>query len=311
MECFYSDLLDLPSEILMIILMQLDTIDHIMLIGLNKRLNCLLFDLTITKHLRLFRYTSDGHICRLNDKYVNVLCLQILPQIDRNIESIYLEESLLRTFYSKCTILRELVATWLIQHRSVQNFLFIPCNDAVWMSDNALILLFTNIFRMFRNLQDLDFGFSSVGYQDLSFEMPHRTIYSPGSFKLHVNVKEFHDCLYLLDDCFHKLKSLHIQLINMKHFSLTCDKSTNCYYESIVPLLRRMVHLEKFPGYYGTVGSGRLGSSHLPTVSCKLRAGNGQELIGYFLCNSGRNPAARNLPELAGIGEDYAGIEKS
>ncbi|CAF1194214.1 unnamed protein product [Adineta ricciae] len=66
-----------------------------------------------------------------------------------------------------------------------------------------------------------------------------------------------------------------------------------------------------YPGYYGTVGSGRLGSSHFPTVSCKLRAGNGQELIGYFLCNSGRNPAARNLPELAGIGENCAGIEKS
>ncbi|CAF1682205.1 unnamed protein product [Adineta ricciae] len=68
------------------------------------------------------------------------------------------------------------------------------------------------------------------------------------------------------------------------------------------------------PKLYGTVGSGRLGSfsdhflaagssnvgsSHLLTVSCKLRAGNGQELLGYFLCNSGRNPAARNLLESA------------
>ncbi|CAF1154612.1 unnamed protein product [Adineta ricciae] len=53
------------------------------------------------------------------------------------------------------------------------------------------------------------------------------------------------------------------------------------------------------------------GSSHFPTVSCKLRAGNDQELIGYFLCNSGRNPTAKNLPELAGIGENCAGIEKS
>ncbi|CAF1672116.1 unnamed protein product [Adineta ricciae] len=46
------------------------------------------------------------------------------------------------------------------------------------------------------------------------------------------------------------------------------------------------------------------GSSHFPTVSCKLRAGNGQELIGYFLCNSGDT-------EPAGIGENCAGIEKS
>ncbi|CAF1019893.1 unnamed protein product [Adineta ricciae] len=46
------------------------------------------------------------------------------------------------------------------------------------------------------------------------------------------------------------------------------------------------------------------GSSHFPTVSCKLRAGNGQELTGYFLCNSGRNPAARNLPEPTQISTD-------
>ncbi|CAF1645482.1 unnamed protein product [Adineta ricciae] len=41
------------------------------------------------------------------------------------------------------------------------------------------------------------------------------------------------------------------------------------------------------------------GSSHFPTVSCKLRAGNGQELIGYFLCNSGRNflESAKTVPE--------------
>ncbi|CAF1588296.1 unnamed protein product, partial [Adineta ricciae] len=46
------------------------------------------------------------------------------------------------------------------------------------------------------------------------------------------------------------------------------------------------------------------GSSHFPAASCKLRAGNGQELIGYFLCNSGRNPATRNLPEPTQISTD-------
>ncbi|CAF1452525.1 unnamed protein product [Adineta ricciae] len=69
--------------------------------------------------------------------------------------------------------------------------------------------------------------------------------------------------------------------------------------------------LRPFPCRRIPAGSRSVGSSHFPTVSCKLRAGNGQELIGYFLCNSGRNPAARNLPELAGIGENCAGIEKS
>ncbi|CAF1291243.1 unnamed protein product [Adineta ricciae] len=49
-------------------------------------------------------------------------------------------------------------------------------------------------------------------------------------------------------------------------------------------------------------GSSNVGSRHCLTVSCKLRAGNGQELIRYFLCNSGGK-------EPAGIGENCAGID--
>ncbi|CAF1537332.1 unnamed protein product [Adineta ricciae] len=73
-----------------------------------------------------------------------------------------------------------------------------------------------------------------------------------------------------------------------------------------------------YPGYYGTIGSGRLGSfsdyflavgsssvgsTHFPAVSCKLRAGNGQELIGYFLCKSGGK-------ELAGTDSDFNGSSR-
>ncbi|CAF1553277.1 unnamed protein product [Adineta ricciae] len=64
-----------------------------------------------------------------------------------------------------------------------------------------------------------------------------------------------------------------------------------------------------FPCRRIPAGSSNAGSSHFSTISCKLRAGNGQELIGYFPCNSGRNPAARKLPELAGIGENCTGTD--
>ncbi|CAF1416525.1 unnamed protein product [Adineta ricciae] len=79
----------------------------------------------------------------------------------------------------------------------------------------------------------------------------------------------------------------------------------------------QMVRISKKVGLFSSTAqvimarSVPTGSSHFPAVSCKLRSGNGQELIGYFLCNSGRNPAARNLPELAVIGENCVGIEKS
>ncbi|CAF1537860.1 unnamed protein product [Adineta ricciae] len=59
------------------------------------------------------------------------------------------------------------------------------------------------------------------------------------------------------------------------------------------------------------------GYVRFPTISLppdsgrKFKSGNGQELIGYFHLNSSRNPAARNLPEPTGIGENCAGIDKS
>ncbi|CAF1472890.1 unnamed protein product [Adineta ricciae] len=57
------------------------------------------------------------------------------------------------------------------------------------------------------------------------------------------------------------------------------------------------------------------GYVRFPTISLppdsgrKFKPGNGQELIGYFHLNSGRNPAARNLPEPTGIGENCAGTD--
>ncbi|CAF0759125.1 unnamed protein product [Adineta ricciae] len=55
--------------------------------------------------------------------------------------------------------------------------------------------------------------------------------------------------------------------------------------------------LGSFSDHFLAAESSNVGSSHFPAVPCKLRAGNGQELIGYFLCNSDWNPAARNLLE--------------
>ncbi|CAF5159199.1 unnamed protein product, partial [Rotaria magnacalcarata] len=72
----------------------------------------------------------------------------------------------------------------------------------------------------------------------------------------------FNDCLYLLDGRFNQLRILHINIAwirrssrvtinntkslpNLKCFSLYCDTDTSCYDELIVPLLLRMLNLEK------------------------------------------------------------------
>ncbi|CAF1691641.1 unnamed protein product, partial [Rotaria sp. Silwood1] len=82
---------------------------------------------------------------------------------------------------------------------------------------------------------------------------------------LHVNVTFFDDCLYLLDRRFNQLRVLHVKITwirssgltinnttnlpNLKCFSLYCNTDTFVYDELIVPLLHRMLNLEKLHLY--------------------------------------------------------------
>ncbi|CAF0795699.1 unnamed protein product [Rotaria sordida] len=83
--------------------------------------------------------------------------------------------------------------------------------------------------------------------------------------ELHVTLKTFNDCLYLLDGRFNRLHTLHVdvstihcsdltisnkeKLPNLKCFSLHCNMNTHDYDEFIVPLLQRMSNLEKLDLY--------------------------------------------------------------
>jgi len=68
----------------MIILTKLNTIDAFNLLDVNKRLDNILHDRVSTNHLTLFRCSSNDIICPLDDKLVDLFCLQILPQIHNN-----------------------------------------------------------------------------------------------------------------------------------------------------------------------------------------------------------------------------------
>ncbi|CAF1212660.1 unnamed protein product [Rotaria sp. Silwood1] len=83
--------------------------------------------------------------------------------------------------------------------------------------------------------------------------------------QLHVNVTFFDDCLYLLDRRFNQLRVLHVKITwirssgltinntknlpNLKCFSLYCNTDTFVYDELIIPLLHRMLNLEKLHLY--------------------------------------------------------------
>ncbi|CAF4778917.1 unnamed protein product, partial [Rotaria sp. Silwood2] len=127
--------------------------------------------------------------------------------------------------------------------------------------DNITII-FTNIFSIFTNLQELKFDSNSIYPRYLSFDISPRIFISSTLLKLHVNVTHFYDLIYLLDGRFNQLQLLHVttfsiqrsslrtinnmeNLPNLKYFLLYCKTDTVYYDELILPLLHRMLNLEK------------------------------------------------------------------
>ncbi|CAF1468314.1 unnamed protein product [Adineta steineri] len=125
--------------------------------------------------------------------------------------------------------------------------------------------IFTKIWTIFTNLRCLDFN-SSSSFRDgvfISIILPETAI-SSTLLELHVDVRNMMDCLEILDERFDQLRILYINIYhietstfnkernekllpNLRIFSLCCNDEIllGAFNESIVPLLRRMIHLEE------------------------------------------------------------------
>jgi hypothetical protein len=94
MEYCFTQLNDLPDEILVIILKKLFNVEVLYsLIGVNHRLNRIAHDSIFTSHLTLMRYLSDDSIDPLSAPMLDRFRLEILPEIHDKIEWLNLESS--------------------------------------------------------------------------------------------------------------------------------------------------------------------------------------------------------------------------
>jgi hypothetical protein len=95
-------LLDLPDEILLIILSKISNLDVLYsLIGVNKKLDRLACDIVHIRSIDFIRTTSNDEIHSLSDKILDRFCQNILPRIHKNIECLTLESSSIsRIFHS-------------------------------------------------------------------------------------------------------------------------------------------------------------------------------------------------------------------
>ncbi|CAF1487412.1 unnamed protein product [Rotaria sordida] len=245
MEHLSIKLNDLPDEILITILKKLYNVEVLYsLIGVNKRFNTIAHDSTFASYLTLF-CKQDDLISPLPDPMLDRFCSQILPSIHYKVKSLKLESTsmeriLLTTNYPN---LYELGLYGIDVEKAMSLFIddttFIHVNKGQISSlvidinknkKQILVLnvsgiVFAHIFTMFINLQYLNFGPSSISYQQLTFDMSPSTVLSSNLLELHVHVLNFADCLYLLDGRFNQLHTFHVNISYISSNTLTINNT--------------------------------------------------------------------------------------
>jgi hypothetical protein len=85
-------LLDLPDEILLIIMKKLDSTDVLhSLLGVNKRFDKMARTIDNTKFIDFSTILSNGPFSSIDDIKLNRFCYEILPQIRHNVVALSLE----------------------------------------------------------------------------------------------------------------------------------------------------------------------------------------------------------------------------
>ncbi|CAF4182436.1 unnamed protein product, partial [Adineta steineri] len=275
-------LLDLPDEILLIILKNLNNIDVLYFLFdiNNERLNILAQEYIFSNILKFVSIDNNSIIDRF--------CIDILPRIHHNVkcfafDAVFMERILLATDYPNLTKLtifhfqEEIVSNYFTNESSLRSIfqeqitnLTLINNDKNECAAKMYIEdVYVHILTFFKNLKKLSIMELSVMpcpyiplcYPPLSLRyLPSTTFSSPILTHLYISVETLDDCFYLLDGRLRKLTALCVnvhymdrfseavhnmdELLNLKCFSL---KSFCLFhqYDKIVLLLRRMSNLEK------------------------------------------------------------------
>ncbi|CAF4222168.1 unnamed protein product, partial [Rotaria magnacalcarata] len=219
------------------------------LIGVNKKLDSLVRDITFTQSIDLVTISSNEHNDSRNKSILDRFCFDIIPRIQQNIESLILDPlSIDRVLcignYSKLYKVALVNVQFEIASRIFNN------ESSFVHNFKHQILDLTVTINEDRAGEHMSLS---------NFLSP--TSYSSNIVHLNVRVYNFNDCLCLLDGDLSQLHTFIVQvdtiyntsmIINnmktvstLKHFSLTSYRRTREYDNKILPLLRQMLQLEK------------------------------------------------------------------
>ncbi|CAF3210926.1 unnamed protein product, partial [Rotaria sp. Silwood2] len=226
------NLLNLPDEILLLILKKLNNIDvlYSFIDVNNDHLNSLALEKIFSDTLN---FVSIDNVSAIDQQKFDRFCKVILPKIHENVKCFILEP-----LSMKCILLAAEYSN--LTERKLFNF-----------TQYVGLNYFTTHNRSYPSLSLCDSPSISFSSATLSY--------------LSINVSTFDDCLYLLDGRLKQLSTLIVQIYktsksssvipitdnlpNLKCFSLTCYFLFDIYDEHILPLLHRMTYLEKLTLY--------------------------------------------------------------
>ncbi|CAF0836722.1 unnamed protein product [Adineta steineri] len=285
-----AHLLDLPDEILLIILKYLNNIDVLYFLFdiNNERLNILAQEYIFSNILKFVSIDNNSIIDRF--------CIDILPRIHHNVkcfafDSVFMERILLATDYPNLTVLtifqfqQEIAANYFTNESSLRSIFQEQITNLILINSDrykmeSLPEIYTEnaydrILTFFKNLKKLSIMEPSFrSYPPLSLHyLPSTSFSSSILTHLYISVDTFDDCFYLLDGRLRKLTTLcinvhHIdtfskgihnmdQLLNLKCFSLKSSYPSE-QYDNMVLLLRRMSNLEKLTLHISVEGRNKV-----------------------------------------------------
>ncbi|CAF3007571.1 unnamed protein product [Rotaria sp. Silwood2] len=296
------NLLDLPDEILLIILKKLNNIDvlYSFIDVNNEHLNSVAQEKIFSDTLN---FVSIDNVSAIDQEKLDRFCQDILPKIHENVkcfilEPISMEYILLAADYRNLTELQlfnftqEVALNYFTNESSIRYIfqekitnLIIANNDKrKWNGslENYSRNVYEQILKFFKNLKYLSIieTFNPL-YPPLSLcDLPSTIFFSSTLTHLCIKVHTLDDCIYLLDGRLKQLTTCIIRisdrsksssivhnmddLPNLKCFSLKCYPRINNYDEKILPLLHRMKYLETLTLYLHIKNRNRfIDNSHL------------------------------------------------
>ncbi|CAF2520460.1 unnamed protein product [Rotaria sp. Silwood2] len=283
-NCNMINILNLPDEMLLAIFNKLKMVNVLYsLVNINERFNRLTLDPFYIHNLDLTMKTSCFDYISSQDDQVDRICKTILPRIHHHVNKLTVEpdsikdilravdyprlHSLSLVNFQEETLLRYLRGDTILRHFLADQITHLNVNIYYEIIPNLFRYNTSNIFSFLlsfcKHLVELTFNqyLCDTTLEFSLYNVPLTNCVSSTLTKLEIIVRNFDDCLYLLDG---RLKCLSILIINalnfltllpnidntkklpkLKYFSLTSTCLTDLYDDKIIPLLHRMLNLEE------------------------------------------------------------------